>query len=73
MFFFTYPGHRLQDLHGSPPDDHGSFGACYHRDVERDEQSLGEPVVGVDASMVQHVVGRLHGPFFHSPLRHLIC
>lgn len=69
---FNISGHRLQDLHWPSPYDDGSLRAGHDRDVERYEQSVGEPVAGDHAALVQHVARRLHGALLHATLRHSI-
>ncbi|KAJ8271215.1 hypothetical protein COCON_G00100740 [Conger conger] len=54
------------------PHDHGPVCTRHHRDVQRPQQSVGEPVPAEDASLVEPVAGRgdlpLHGPALPHPV-----
>ncbi|KOB69876.1 Calcium-transporting ATPase [Operophtera brumata] len=63
-------GRRLQDLHGPSPHDYGAVRAGHHRDAERYELAVREPVADRHAPVVQPVADRLHGALLHAALRH---
>ena len=67
------PRHRLRRLQRPPPDDDGALRAGHHRDAERAELGVGEPVPAADAAMAEHLADRRHRALHVAPLHDPLC
>ncbi|CAM9118643.1 unnamed protein product, partial [Bubo scandiacus] len=63
-------GAGVRHLRVAGAHDHGAVRAGHHRDVQRPQQPLGEPIAAADAALGQHLVGGIHLPLHVPPLRH---